>query len=284
MLHEKFLEYARTVKKRSPHTIKAYRSDIDSLLSMFPNKKIQNISSKNILEWQTAMAGTISDNSLRRAINAIRSMYKFLIRFDYVTSSPMDSIELPKKVKPLAETFSHEEMDKVFDLAFEEGFRGQRDRMMLEVLYATGMRVSELVNLRFEDVRLHDNEIQVNGKGSKQRQLYISDRLSEELAQYISLVKLEFRMNDYLFPTNKGQQGYQLFVQRIMKKYFEQVTDANVFPHKMRHTVASHLMNNGCNLRDIQELLGHEDIGATQIYTHLDMRNKKKLVGMHPRG
>ncbi len=280
-LQEKFIEYLRYEKKYSEHTIRAYESDIDSLLE-HSTLEVQQITPSDIRDWQINESGKVSDNSRKRGIYAIRSMYKFLVTNELLERNPAEYIEAPKTDSRNPEFFSEAEMKKLFELPFSDDFRGTRDKTMLELLYFTGIRVSELIDLKLSDLDLASGEIQIMGKGSKERLIPISDALQDKLARYISLLQDEFKRCQCLFPTNKGKKGYQLFVQRIMQKYLSQVTTKNVYPHMMRHTFASHMLNGGAELIAISEFLGHESVSTTQIYSHLDMRTKKAALKHHP--
>ncbi len=230
----------------------------------------------------------INHRSLARKTASLKSFFKFMKRAGQLKKDPMSGISSPKFQKKLPEFIPDEQMNKLFDgQIFEEGFHGYRDYLILELLYGTGIRLGELISIRDEDINLQKNLLRVLGKGNKQRVIPLNITLCNAIKNYRSLRhKMDFEKREgFLILTNKGKQAYPVFVQRTVKKYLNLVTTAEkTSPHLLRHSFATSLLNNGADLNSIKDLLGHENLAATQVYTHNSVEKLKKIFSQaHPK-
>jgi integrase/recombinase XerD len=284
---DEFIEYLIIDKKYSENTIKSYKNDLNNFSKYVENKNIEKIDENYIknyikhLNKKNETTKTISHN-----ISTLRSFYKFLLIEQKTKHNPMEYIELPKTKKTLPTTLSIEEIDKLLDIKLKDEF-SYRNKAMLELMYSSGLRVSELINVKIHDIDISNCIIRVMGKGSKERIIPLGDYAIKYVEIYLKdyrkkLVKK--KQNDYLFLNNHGtsmtRQGFfkilkQLAKQKNIKKEFS--------PHTLRHSFATHLLNGGADLRSIQEMLGHESISTTQIYTHVSKEQlKENYKNFHP--
>ncbi len=287
---ENFLQYLAIEKRYSEHTVLAYKHDIESFLEyMKSGYELEDIAAVNSLmvrAWIVELVEKgLQAKSVHRKISALKSFYKFLLKTGDVKASPANGVVLPK-LKKLLPTFVEEsKMNILLDqVDFQtEDFSGKRDKLILELLYCTGMRLSELLNLTLANVDLRDNAIRVLGKGRKERIIPISLSTSATIKEYLAY-RISSEEN-YLFLTDKGEQLYEQFVYRTVKKYLSQITtQEKKSPHVLRHSFATHMLNNGADLNAIKELLGHASLAATQVYTHNSIEKLKKVYNQaHPR-
>ncbi len=281
-----FANYLLIDKKYSSNTIESYKRDLYKM-DNFLHKKIRFVTEQDIKNYLK----DINDNheskkTVARNISALRSFYKFLMIEKIVSSNPMENIELPKLNKSLPKTLDEQDIDKLLDINLIDAF-SYRNKAMLELMYATGLRVTELVNLKIHDIDDKMDLLRTMGKGSKERIIPIGDYALYYLKKYLyeyrdSMLKKEY--NDYLFLNNHGQkmtrQGFFKILQKIAK---EKGIKKDISPHTLRHTFATHLLNHGADLRSIQELLGHSDIATTQIYTHVsNQKLRQNYDNYHP--
>jgi integrase/recombinase XerC len=289
---QKFLDYITYEKRFSIHTVSAYKADILSFLEFLDakaGKTCLETGSSDIRSWIIELAGRkISPRSYRRKLSSLKAFYKFLVREGMVLSNPTEGVVVPKFQNPLPEFFNTRETQNLFDfVVFENDFQGVRDKLILFIFYYTGIRLSELVNLKVKDIDFSMQQISVTGKRNKQRNIPINKFLQDEITHYLKIRDLEFGNNDteYLFLTNKGANVYGRFIQRMANKYLSQVTTSEkVHPHKLRHTFATHMLNNGADLNAVKELLGHSSLAATEIYTHNTYEKLKSIYKQaHPR-
>lgn len=281
-----FCNYLLIDKKYSSNTISAYKNDLTKFME-FCNRditKINTIDVKNYLRNLTKHEE--SKTTIARNISTLRSFYKFLLIEKIVTVNPMDNIELPKINKKLPNTLDEEDIDKLLDIKLNDAF-SYRNKAMLELMYATGLRVSELVNLKIHDIELDMALVRTMGKGGKERIIPIGDfalyYVNEYLTNYRNgMLKKEY--NDYIFLNNHGKQMTRQGFFKILKKLAQDNgIKKNFSPHTLRHSFATHLLNHGADLRSIQELLGHSDISTTQIYTHVSNRQlRENYDEFHP--
>jgi len=269
---ELFTNYLLIDKKYSSNTIESYKRDLIKF-NIFCNKTINNISEKDIKNYLKYLTDNKeSKTSIARNISTLRSYYKFLMIEKIVNNNIMENIEFPKLDKKLPNTLDEEDIDKLLDIKLTDEF-SIRNKAMIELMYATGLRVSELVNIKIHDIDLDMALVKTMGKGSKERIVPIGDYALYYLKNYLlnyrsNMLKREY--NDYLFLNNHGKQMTRQGFFKILKKLaIEQGIDKEFSPHTLRHSFATHLLNHGADLRSIQELLGHSDISTTQIYTHL---------------
>jgi integrase/recombinase XerC len=298
----KFLDYIQYEKRYSPHTVSAYRNDLDQfcafLQKQYDIKDIREVTHPMIRSWLVRMMDEkISPRSVNRKLTTLKSFYKFLVRNGTVTTNPMRKVISPKTAKRLPSFVEKEKMEMLFDrVSFGEGFPALRDRLVLELLYATGIRLSELISLKETDISFHQSTIKVLGKRNKERLIPFSSKLGDLLKAYLDAKKTFHKGSgttglsgnpgdSYVFVTDKGKPAYPRFIYRTVTKYLSQVTTLQkTSPHVLRHTFATHLLNNGAELNAVKELLGHASLSATQVYTHNTIEKLKKIYKQaHPK-
>lgn len=259
------------VKNYSNNTVKAYESDLLSFQKFLNNKDISRVSSEDIQKYMRSF-GDKTDKTLARALTTFRMFYDFLIRRNIIKESPMDGIASPKIGKYLPDVLSIDEVDRLLDIKPKNNFEF-RNKCILELLYSTGLRISELVSLKFENINLDDSLIKVMGKGSKERIVPLNDITTDYLKEYIEKIRPEMLkkvQTDYIFLNNHGKAlTRQAVFKMIKKRALEANIKKNISPHTLRHSFATHMLSNGADIRFIQELLGHSDIATTEIYTHI---------------
>lgn len=267
-----FKVYLLIDKKYSNNTISSYIEDLN-LLCTYLNKDTLHIEHKDILKYLDYLNDTnVKAKSVARKISTFNSFYKFMLIEKRVNVNPIDKIELPKLEKTLPNVLSLEEVDKLLDIKVLDAFSA-RNKAMLELMYATGLRVSELVNLTINDVDLYNATVRTIGKGNKERVIPMGDFAIEALKDYLEKYRdsmLKRRICDKLFLNNHGRdltrQGFFKILKNLAK---EKNIEKDFSPHTLRHSFATHLLNNGADLRSIQEMLGHYNLATTQIYTHV---------------
>lgn len=283
---EKYIDYLKYEKKLSENTINSYKNDLDFFKDFF-KKDLTKINLDDMhkyldhLSKENKKATTIAHN-----ITVINSFYSFLINENIVKTNPCINIISPKLAKKLPNYLTEEEVDKLLNIPLKTAY-DYRNKAMLELLYATGIRVSELINLKFVNLELQDDFIRVMGKGSKERIIPISNISKKYLIEYIEIYRktlLKNKDSEYLFINNQGNVISRVGFFKIIKKLcLENNISKNVSPHILRHSFATHLLAHGADLRVIQELLGHSDISTTQIYAHLiNDKLKKDYEEFHP--
>lgn len=288
-LIEEFLRYLLIDKGYSNNTINSYRIDLEKFLEFNKNTSINNISNEDLKRYVKYLKEeNLNEKSISRNISCLKSFYKFLIIEKYINNNPSDAIFMPKIKKTLPKILTEKEVLDLLDIELIDNF-SYRNKAMLELMYATGLRVSELVNLKLNDIDLNQDIVRTMGKGSKERIIPIGDYAKEYLEKYLYEYRgtmLKKNNNDYLFLNNHGnkmtRQGFFKIIKKIAK---EKGIDKDLSPHTLRHSFASHLLKYGADLRTIQELLGHSDISTTQIYTHITNEElKKNYENFHPHG
>lgn len=291
-LLDRYKQHLLFEKSLSPHTLEAYLSDLGKLLSYFADEEKDPLDAT--LDDLEHFSATLSDvgispTSQARILSGIRSFYRFLLTEEYIDADPTELLESPKKGEKLPEVLSVEEVDAIIDAIDLTSSEGQRNRAMLETLYSCGLRVSELCGLRISDLYLKEGFIRVEGKGSKQRLVPISRSAIDEIELYMPQrmqIDMKPGYEDHLFAsTHRRTNLSRIMVFHIVKELADKAGITKVIsPHTFRHTFATHLLENGANLRVIQSMLGHEDIGTTEIYTHIDSRKlKREIIEHHPR-
>jgi integrase/recombinase XerC len=294
MTKDRFLNYITYEKRYSQHTIQAYGSDLqqffDYATAQYDLSDINKVDHQVVRSWiVNLMEGKSSARTVNRKITTLKSYFKFLIKEGSITENPMNRVIAPKTSKRLPVFVEQVSMNKLFDeIEFGEGYPAIRDRLILEMFYATGMRLSELVNLKEEDLDLYKNVLKVTGKRNKQRIIPFSGNLVELLKFYLETKRKIFRndeQNAHLFVTNKGEKLYPKMVYRMVNHYLNLVTTISKrSPHVIRHTFATHMLNNGADLNAIKEILGHANLAATQVYTHNTIEKLKSIYKQaHPR-
>lgn len=285
---EKYIDYLKYEKKLSNNTLKSYQNDLDIFKEYFKSKDLTMLSANDIhdfIESQSKKGKSVA--TIAHNITVFNSFYKFLNSEDAKIINPCENIISPKKVQKLPNYLSEEEVDLLLNIDLKDAY-SYRNKAMLELLYATGMRISELINLKFINLDLENDFVRVMGKGSKERIIPIGDVAKKYLIDYINLYRktlLKNKNSEYLFINNQGNSISRIGFFKIIKKIcLEKGINKNVSPHILRHSFATHLLANGADLRIIQEMLGHSDISTTQIYTHLvNEKLKKDYEEFHPR-
>lgn len=268
------LEYA---KNYSSNTIGSYHSDLLQFQE-HTKKDLSKVDSSDIRSYIKHIS-SLKDKSLARKLSSIRAFYDFMVKKDYIKASPVDGIEGPKIGKYLPDVLSIDEVDRLLDIEPKDSF-SFRDKCILEMLYSTGLRISELVGLTLENINLDESIVKVMGKGSKERIVLLNDITTEYIKKYITEVRpkmLKGVVTDALFLNNHGKGLTRQAVFKMIKKRAEVVClNKNISPHTLRHSFATHLLEGGADIRFIQELLGHSDISTTEIYTHIVNETLKK--------
>ena len=269
-LIEDFLRYLLIDKGYSKNTISSYRKDLEKFSEYFKNSSIDKIDNNKLKEYIKSL--DLNEKSISRTISCLKSFYKFLIIEKVVKDNPTDGLYMPKVKKSLPNIMSVDDVTRLLDIKLEDHY-SYRNKAMLELMYATGLRVSELVELKLSDIDFNDDIIRIMGKGSKERIIPIGDIALEALDEYINnhrALMLKGINNDYVFINNHGKKMTRQGFFKIIKKLAKDAgISSEISPHTLRHSFASHLLKYGADLRTIQELLGHSDISTTQIYTHI---------------
>ena len=288
-----FSDYLQLEKKYSPHTITAYINDVASfqvfLDENFDSEKLENVNYSLIRSWIVAMVDNeISNSSVNRKMQSLKAFYKFLLKTKQTAINPLLKHKALKTPKILQIPFSEKELDNVLNnLVFPDGFEGIRDKLIIDLFYTTGIRRSELINLKIANISLSSGTIKVLGKRNKERIIPILPVISQNIKNYLlERAHLESITDaDYLFLMLKGIKLNDSFVYRLINNYFSTVSEkVKKSPHILRHTFATHLLNNGADLNSVKELLGHSSLASTQIYTHSSLAELKKVYNnAHPR-
>ncbi len=288
---DKYKTWLRLEKSLSANSIEAYLTDLDKLIRFVESegKDFATISYQDLQQFVAQLRDIgIHPRSQARIISGIKSFYRFLLLDEYITADPTELLESPKIGLKLPEVLTVNEINDILDTIDLSLPEGQRNRAMLEVLYSCGLRVSELISLRYSDVYFDEGFIRVEGKGSKQRLVPISETAIREIKNYLldrNLMVVKKGFEDILFLSRRGTALSRIMVFHIIKQQTEMAgVHKNVSPHTFRHSFATHLLEGGANLRAIQEMLGHEKITTTEIYTHIDRQFlRKEILEHHPR-
>lgn len=287
----KYKTYLRLEKSLARNSVDAYLSDLDKLCSFIETENLTftELTYANLQQFIAQLHDIgIHPRSQARIISGIKSFYRFLFLDDYITIDPTELLESPKIGLKLPEVLTVNEINNILDTIDLSLPEGQRNRAMLEVLYSCGLRVTELTTLRYSDVYFEEGFIKVEGKGSKQRLVPISDTAIKEIKNYLfnrNTIVVKKGFEDTLFLSRRGTALSRIMVFHIIKQQTEMAgINKNVSPHTFRHSFATHLLEGGANLRAIQEMLGHEKITTTEIYTHIDREFlRKEILEHHPR-
>jgi len=290
----RFIEYLRIEKNYSPSTLRAYQADLREFSEFISVEGIGEFSEvdhfciRNHIS-RLAEERCLSKRTIGRKLASLRSFFKFLVSRGFFKSNPALYVRTPKLDKKLPVCLSGKEMDRLLSTPPPSGFAGRRDRCILEVLYSTGVRVSELVSMNWGDIEPENGTGVVRGKGKKERMVILGPYACRALAVYRTAAELKytkaFRNDDPVFLNKYGTRLTSRSVRRILKKYISKAgLDSRVSPHTLRHTFATHLLQGGADLRSIQELLGHENLATTQVYTHLAPEEFREVYRKaHPR-
>jgi len=291
MYVDSFINYLLNEKRYSKHTIRSYKIDLGQFVDFLKEQSVDfnpvAIDHKVIRKWIIFLLDNgKTPRSVNRKISTLKSFYKFLHKDGIVDVIPTDKLVLPKQSKKLPSFFSNKSIELLFDkVEFPKGFVGVRDKTILLLFYSTGMRLSELVNLDISKIDIRERQLKVLGKGNKERIIPFGIELKRELVNYIEERNKLNTSCKFLFIKINGEQVYDKMVYRIVNKYLNTVsTLEKKSPHVLRHTFATHMLNNGADINAIKELLGHADLSATQIYTHTTFEKLKKVYNQaHPR-
>lgn len=288
-----FQEYLLLEKNYSLHTVTAYGNDLiffkEFLKSNFDTEKLEEVNYSMIRSWIVAMVDDgVANSSVNRKIASLKSFYKFLLKIKVIKSSPLLKHKSLKTPKKLQIPFSENELDMVLNnLKFPDGFEGIRDKLIIDLFYTTGIRRIELISLKMQNIDLHNRTLKVLGKRNKERILPIVPVIASQIEKYLAeRTQLEvIKDSEYFFLMLKGVKLNDSFVYRLINYYFSNVSEkVKKSPHILRHTFATHLLNNGADLNSVKELLGHASLASTQVYTHSSLSELKKVYGQaHPR-
>lgn len=287
-IFRQYIDYLKIDKRASKNTILSYQSDLLMLEEYLNGKDPISLSRDDIVSFlKVRRDNGISTRTNAHTITILRDFYKFLIKQSYIKSNPMDMIDSPKMYKKLPKALSVEEVDKLLNIKLQTPY-DYRNKAMLELMYATGMRISELINLKLTDIDFENETIRVLGKGSKVRQVPIGEYAMKYLNIYIKYYRSYFvkETSDYVFLSVRGDKMTRQAFFKILKQIArKQGIDTDFSPHTIRHSFATHMLEAGADLRSIQELLGHESISTTQIYTNITDKFRDDNYHMyHPHG
>ena len=286
-----FLRYYRVERGASKNTVLSYGNDLKRFFLFLEAKKLSffSVKTEDIISYiNYLMKKDYAPASIYRTYASLKEFYKFLKREKILEATPMDNVESPKRWQKIPDVLSVEEVEKVLSLPKLSTLKGLRDSALMEFMYATGARVSEVINFKLINILEEYKFVRIIGKGNKERVVPIGDVALNAIDRYLKarhkkIVK-NIRDSEYLFLNLKGNKLSRSGVWRIIKAYFLQIGREDAYPHIFRHSFATHLLNNGADIRYVQEMLGHSDISTTQIYTHLTMDSvKKAYYHYHPR-
>ena len=287
----KYINYLEAEKNASPYTVRNYTNDLLDFFDFLRAKKItslKEVDRHTLRGYLSHLAEqSFAKPSIARKLSAIRSFYRYLLREDMISASPAATTSSPKLDRRLPSFLTVEETERLLEAPDLATPQGQRDRALLELLYASGIRVSELVSLNLEQINLDTNEIRVWGKGSKERMVLIGEPAAHALSVYLSQGRpqlLSKKGSNALFLNRYGGRLPSRRIQKILEKYARLINvDKRIHPHLLRHTFATHLLDGGADLRVVQELLGHAQLSSTQIYTHVSQSHARKIyLSAHP--
>jgi len=286
-----FIAYLKIEKGLSNNSVDAYWRDVVKLkeFASYSNKTAINLRYQDLVEFVTTLYDLgLNERSQARIISGIKQFFKFLITEGLLTDNPSELLEQPNIGRKLPEVLSLEEIDKIIEAVDLSKFEGERNRAIIETLYSCGLRVSELINLRFEDLYFNERFIRVIGKGNKERLVPVSDSVEWEITNYKTNSRKQINTDvskKIVFLNRRGNPLTRNMIFIIVQQLAQSAGILKkISPHTFRHSFATHLLNGGANLRAIQEMLGHESITTTEIYTHLDERFlREAILKYHPR-
>jgi len=288
MLKNKFITYLLSEKRFSEHTIKSYTTDLKQFTSFLSAEfqiidEINEISFQIIRTWIASLLEKgLSPRSVSRKISTLKTYFKFLIREGELVENPIMKVVAPKSNKRLPVFIEEDQIASLLnEVQFETGFIGQRNKLIIELFYVTGIRLSELINIKISDVDFNNQSIKVLGKRNKERIIPLSSSMINSLDNFTE----NNQNNHFLFTNLDGDKLYTKLVYRLVNKYIAKISSVNKkSPHILRHTFATHMLNNGADINAIKELLGHANLSATQVYTHNTIEKLKTVYKQaHPR-
>lgn len=285
---EDFEEYLLLEKKYSKNTINSYKNDLLKFSDYFKNKSLKEINSNDIKNYIQNLNKEMNAKSVSRNISTLKSFYKYLLLNGYIKKTPLNNIVMPKIKKDLPKVLSEEEIEKLLNFELKDHY-DYRNKTMIELMYSSGLRVSELINLKVTDIDLDLEIVRIFGKGSKERIIPLGEYAVNALKEYLVYHRNALSKNknsDSLFLSSRGEfMTRQAFFKNLKKIAQKQNIKTEFSPHTLRHSFATHLLKHGADLRSIQELLGHSDVSSTQIYTHItNEKLKQNYKESHPHG
>lgn len=279
-----FFDYLRFEKRYSQHTLISYQTDLEQFFtyiqSVFDKTPIENITAVFVRSWLAALKEkNISSRSINRKISTLKSFFRFMMKQGVIKQTPLTTVNSPKAGKRLPVFVEESNTDTLFaHVDFGNDWKGKTDRLILSLLYNTGMRLSELISLKEKHIDAHYKQLKVLGKGNKERIIPVSQKLLDEIKEYIAERPEKPEGVECLLVNERGKMLYPKYVYNTVKKYLGAVTTVEKkSPHILRHTFATHLMNNGAELNAVKELLGHTSLAATQVYTHNTIEKLKDI-------
>lgn len=288
MQQEKFINYLSSEKRFSVHTITSYSNDINQFFLFLSEEykitsELSEVNFQIVRSWIASLLEKgVAPRSVNRKISTLKTFFKFLIREGVIQESPMLKVVAPKSKKRLPLFVEEDQIESLLNgVEFDDGFIGERDKLIIELFYVTGIRLSELINIKISDLNFDNNLVKVLGKRNKERLIPLSTRIVKELQFFIE----KYKIDNYLFTNLGGTKVYTKLVYRIVNKYIGKISSINKkSPHILRHTFATHMLNNGADINAIKELLGHANLSATQVYTHNTIEKLKSVYKQaHPR-
>lgn len=290
-MKDAFIKYLKFEKRLSYHTILSYDNDLKQFESFFKtystNKEIKTTDKRAIRSWIVELSlKNLSPKSINRKIATLKSFFKFLIKREVIEINPSTNITSLKTDQKIPNFLKEKDVNFLFDnLILEKNFNGERDMMILELLYGTGIRISELINLKTRNINLPKKEMKIMGKRKKERIIPLHQQIISQIKKYLDKKNEIKSTHEFLLCTNKGKKLYPMLIYRIVKKHLSSLINSKKYnPHLLRHTFATHILNKGGDLNSIKDLLGHESLAATQIYTHNSIEKlKETFKASHPR-
>ena len=284
---DEFLEYLLIVKKHSDNTITNYRVDLMEFLDFYGDK-LDKVSKNDVFDYLKKMYDdNISKSSIARKLSSLRSFYNYMVYKEYTDNNYFKMIKNPRKDRGLPKFVKDEDIDKMFSVPDTRNWIGARNIVILRMLYATGLRVSELVNVKINDISFSDRTIRILGKGDKERIVVYGVNTDKVLEDYIGRGRrqIDIHNSPYLFLNKDGNKLSQRYVRKIIDDVIHKASiTMHVSPHMLRHTFATGMLNNGADLVSVKELLGHESLNTTSIYTHVSDEKIREIYDMaHPR-
>ena len=291
-MREAFLKHLQFEKRVSLNTRKSYKNDLNQFFEFYKNyakvDTLKEVDKRAIRSWVIELSlKDLSNRTINRKIASLKSFFKFLIKRKIININPTNNIHALKTNQPLPHFIKEKDIKYLFDnITFKNDFNGNRDLLILELLYGTGIRISELINLKTKDLDNHKKEIKVLGKRGKERIIPLNNSAFAQTIKYEKLKKkLNYKNKEYLLCTEKGKKIYPMLISRVVKNNLSSLINSEKYnPHLLRHTFATHILNKGADLNSIKELLGHESLAATQVYTHNSIEKLKEVFRKaHPK-
>ena len=282
---EEFLQYLKYEKRFSNHTVINYEKDLKTFYTLV-DKQVDEVKVEDIRKYLKVLYDKKYQNtSISRKISSLKSFYKYLEAENKIKTNPLLLISNPKKEKHLPSFLNYSDLEKLLSTPNLKTKEGQRDALIMEMLYSTGIRVSELVNIKLKDINKNEKTIIILGKGNKERYVYYGSKCAKLLNLYLNEGRKMFLENDYLFVNKHGNKINDRIIRMIIEKNTKLTNiKVHVTPHTLRHTYATHMLNEGADLKSVGDLLGHENLSTTQIYTHVsNERLRNVYLNAHPR-